>query len=235
MPRVKQGTSRLDELQEVAKDIRGSFLTVEEMTESFIRQAILRGVFRPGERVPQDEIAAALGVSRMPVRASLRPLEAEGLLDIRPHRGAVVASLRREEITELYEMRVLLESYLLERAIAEMTDEDLARLTELAERLEGSDELTERLDARKAFYRELYALAGRPRAAALVEQLRDSVGRYLLLQRVDESSTGHFGLLDFVRNRDQAGAKAWLVSHLLRVSDQLQHLVLDGDADAQPA
>src|SRR4051812_28511643 len=101
MPRVKQEASRLDELQEVAKDIRGSFLTVEEMTESFIRQAILRGVFRPGERVPQDEIAAALGVSRMPVRASLRPLEAEGLLDIRPHRGAIVASLRREEITEL--------------------------------------------------------------------------------------------------------------------------------------
>jgi DNA-binding GntR family transcriptional regulator len=231
MPRVKQEASRLEELQEVAKDIRGSFHTVEEMTESFIRQAILRGVFRPGERVPQDEIDAALGVSRMPVRASLRPLEAEGLLDIRPHRGAVVASLRREELTELYEMRVLLEGYLLERAIALLTEDDLARLEQIAARLEGSDQLTERLDARKDFYHELYALADRPRAAALVEQLRDSVGRYLLLQRVDESSTGHFGLLDFVRGRDAAGAQKWLEVHLHRVSDELAHLVSDAEEE----
>jgi DNA-binding GntR family transcriptional regulator len=232
MTRAKREASRLDQLQDVARGVRGTFHTVEGMTESFIRQAILRGVFRPGERVPQDEIAAALGVSRMPVRASLRPLEAEGLLAIRPHRGAIVASLRREEITELYEMRVLLEGYLIERAIAQLTDGDVERLEEIARRLEGEEELTERLEARRAFYRELYALAGRPRAGALVEQLRDSVGRYLLLQRVDESSTGHFGLLDYVRNRDQAGAKAWLEAHLRKVSDVLQHLVPEADAES---
>lgn len=231
MPRAKQAPSRLDQLQDVARDIRGTFRTAEGMTESFIRQAILRGVFLPGERLPQDEIATALGVSRMPVRASLRPLEAEGLLAIRPHRGAVVASLRREEIAELYEMRILLEVYLLERAIANLTDEDVHRLVSTAERLEGSAELAESLGARRAFYRELYALAGRPRAAALVDQLRDSVGRYLLLQRVDESPTGHFGLLDHVRHRDQAGASAWLEAHLRRVSDVLQHLVPERDPE----
>lgn len=229
MPRVKQEASHLEALQEVAKDIRGSFLTVEEMTETFIRQAILRGVFRPGERVPQDDIAAALGVSRMPVRASLRPLEAEGLLDIRPHRGAIVAALRPEELTELYEMRVLLEGYLLERAIANVDEIVLARLEEIAQRLEGAVELADRLDARKNFYRELYALAERPRAAALVEQLRDSVGRYLLLQRVDESSTGHFELLHLVRNRDGAAAKKWLRAHLHRVSEKLQGMVAEMD------
>jgi DNA-binding GntR family transcriptional regulator len=227
MPKAKQ--ERLDELQDVARDIRGSFHTVEGMTESFIRQAILRGVFRPGERLPQDEIAAALGVSRMPVRASLRPLEAEGLLDIRPHRGAIVAALRREEIAELYEMRILLEAYLLERAIANLTDEDLERLDGLAARLESTEELAERFTARRSFYRELYALAGRPRAEALVEQLRDSVGRYLLLQRVDEGASGHFGLLGYVRKRDAAGGGAWLETHLRRVSDKLQHLVPDED------
>ncbi|MGN6244039.1 MAG: GntR family transcriptional regulator [Motilibacteraceae bacterium] len=211
----------------MAKEIRGSFLTVEEMTESVIRQAILRGVFRPGERVPQDEIAAALGVSRMPVRASLRPLEAEGLLEIRPHRGAVVAALRREEITELYEMRVLLEEYLLKRAMQNLTDGDVARLERIAERVEGADGLTERLDARKEFYRELYLVADRPRAAALVEQLRDSIGRYLLLQRVDDTSKGHLELLDFLRNGDGAGARKWLREHLQRVSSELQHLVPD--------
>jgi DNA-binding GntR family transcriptional regulator len=231
MSTVEPQASRMDQLQEVAKDVRGTFHTIEGMTESFIRQAILRGVFRPGERVPQDEIAAALGVSRMPVRASLRPLEAEGLLAIRPHRGAIVASLRREEITELYEMRILLEGYLVERAIAKFGDGDVERLESIAQQLEGSEELVDRLEARRAFYRALYAFAERPRASAVVEQLRDSVGRYLLLQRVDESTTGHFGLLDYVRNRDQAGAKRWLEEHHRHVSDVLQQHVPEADAE----
>lgn len=228
MPEPKPG-SRLHELQAVAKDMPGAYNTVEGMTEDFIRQAILRGVFPPGERLPQDQIAAALGVSRMPVRASLRQLESEGLLAIRPHRGAIVASLRKEEIAELYEMRIVLEGYLVERAIANLTDADLARLEAITLELEGSSDLAARLDARKRFYRELYALAARPRAAALVEQLRISVGRYLLLQRVDETPSGHFGLLPYLRERDGGAAKAWLEAHLQKVSDELQHLVTEAD------
>lgn len=233
MPRQKQEQPRREELEAVASAVRGSFSTVEEMTESFIREAILQGVLRPGDRLQQDEIAAVLGVSRMPVRASLRQLESEGLLLIRPHRGAVVASLKPAEIAELYELRVLLESYLVGRAIARLTPEATCRLEALAERLEATSELPERLELRRTFYRELYALADRPRAAALVEQLRASVGRYLLLQRVDESPKGHVGLLPFLQNGDAAGARAWLESHLGRVSAELQELVLAAYADAE--
>jgi DNA-binding GntR family transcriptional regulator len=96
MSRVNPVALRLQELQEVAEDVRRSFLTAEEMAGRLIREAILEGVLRPGDRVPQEEIAAALGVSRMPVRRCLRPLEAEGLLDIRPYRGAVVIPIRVE-------------------------------------------------------------------------------------------------------------------------------------------
>ncbi len=78
MPRQKQELPRRSQLEAVASTVRGAFSTVEEMTESFIREAILQGVLRPGDRLQQDEIAAVLGVSRMPVRASLRQLEAEG-------------------------------------------------------------------------------------------------------------------------------------------------------------
>lgn len=225
MPRQKQEQPRRSELEAVAATVRGGFSTVEEMTESFIREAILQGVLRPGERLQQDEIAAVLGVSRMPVRASLRQLESEGLLFLRPHRGAIVASLQPAEIAELYELRILLEGHLVGIAITNLTPEALRTLEELAGRLEATSELAERLELRRAFYRELYALADRPRAAALVEQLRVSVGRYLLLQRVDESRKGHAGLLPYLQDADTEGARAWLTTHLGRVSQELQELV----------
>lgn len=235
MPRQKQEMPRRRELEEVAATIRGGFSTVEEMTESFIREAILQGVMRPGDRLQQDEIAAVLGVSRMPVRASLRQLESEGLLLLRPHRGAVVASLHPDEIAELYELRILLETHLVGLALANLTPEDLQDLEAVAERLEATSELAERLDLRRTFYRDLYGLAGRPRAAALVEQLRASVGRYLLLQRVDESPKGHTGLLPYLQSGDATGARSWLSTHLSRVSEELQELVrtaLGGADDA---
>lgn len=225
MPRQKQEQPRRSELEAVASLVRGAFSTVEEMTESFIREAILQGVLRPGDRLQQDEIAAVLGVSRMPVRASLRQLESEGLLQLRPHRGAVVASLKAAEIAELYELRILLETHLVGLAIGKLTPESLRVLEELAGRLEGTSELPERLELRRTFYRQLYALADRPRAAGLVEQLRASVGRYLLLQRVDETPSGHVGLLPHLQQRDRTGAQSWLTMHLTRVSEELQALV----------
>jgi DNA-binding GntR family transcriptional regulator len=239
VPRQKQELPRRSQLEAVASSVRGGFSTVEEMTESFIREAILQGVLRPGDRLQQDEIAAVLGVSRMPVRASLRQLEAEGLLSLRPHRGAVVASLRPAEIAELYELRILLEGHLVGISIEHLTAEALGALEAVAERLEASSELSERLELRRTFYRQLYALADRPRAAALVEQLRASVGRYLLLQRVDESPKGHVGLLPYLQDRDAPGARAWLTAHLTRVSQELQDLVREaadvGESAPAPA
>jgi DNA-binding GntR family transcriptional regulator len=218
-------SARRDEtLEAIARNVRGTFQTVEDMTQSFIREAILRGVYRPGERLNQDSIATTLGVSRMPVRASLRQLEGEGLLRIHPHRGATVSVLRPDEIAEIYEMRVLLESYLLERAIPHLTDAVLAELRELVAELENETQLEARLEKRKLFYQRLYWLAQRPRAVAQVNALRASVGRYLLLQRLDEH-TSHGGLIGFLEARDTAGAVSWLHQHLGHVCHELQQLV----------
>lgn len=217
------------ELESMAEAIRGSYQTVEGKTQSFIRDAILRGIYRPGERLHQDRIAALLGVSRMPVRASLRQLEAEGLVSVRPHMGATVSVLQPEEIAELYELRILLESYLLEHAIPKLTSERLAELSDLVRRADhdGEDALGDRLERRKAFYRQLYELAERPRALEMADRLRTAVGRYLLLQRVDEHPTAHLELLEYLDVRDVEGAKRWLVEHLGNVSAQLQRQVAD--------
>ncbi len=218
------GVADPEVLNAIADSVRGSFRTVEDMTQSFIREAIIQGVFPPGQRLNLDAIAATLGVSRMPVRASLRQLESEGLLKIHAYRGATVSVLTPEEIAEVYELRVLLELYLLEHAMGNLDDELLDELQLIVNDLEASDELSVRLDKRRFFYETLYARAGRPRALAQVNQLRSAVGRYLLLQRVEPGPV-HFELLDHLRARDIDAAKEWVSSHLQRVSATQEQIV----------
>ena len=211
-------------LSNIADSVRGTFQTVEDMTQSFIREAIIQGVFRPGQRLNLDTIAGSLGVSRMPVRASLRQLENEGLVRIHPYRGVTVSVLRPDEIAEIYELRILLESYLLKLAIEGMDDELVDRLEGIVVDLENAEELSERLDRRYQLYEQLYLRANRPRALAQVNNLRSAVGRYLLLQRVDEQHS-HEELIRHLRNRDTKAATAWLVKHLHKVSARLQAIV----------
>jgi DNA-binding GntR family transcriptional regulator len=212
----------------IADSVRGTFQTVEEMTQSFIREAILQGVFRPGQRLNLDIIAESLGVSRMPVRAGLRQLETEGLVQINRYRGATVSVLRADEIAEIYELRILLESYLLKLAIKGMDDELLHRLETIARSLDEAKEPGAQLEYRYQLYETLYQRANRPRALAQVTSLRGSVGRYLLLQRVDEHH-GHEQLIGFLRARDTRGATSWLSKHLAKVSTKLQQMVAKQD------
>lgn len=216
-------------LSAIADSVRGSFQTVEDMTQSFIREAIIQGAFPPGQRLNLDAIAATLGVSRMPVRASLRQLESEGLLKIHAYRGATVSVLGAKEIAEIYELRIVLESYLLEHAMDNIDDELLEKLRVIVDDLEASTELGDWLDKRSAFYQALYERADRPRALAQVNHLRGAVGRYLLLQRVGEHPV-HEEFFEYLAGRDLDKAEAWLAAHLERVSARLQGMVTAGES-----
>ena len=233
MPRKATGGGRsaedVDRLNAIVESVRRTYHTVEDMTQSFIREAIVTGVFQPGERLNLDAIAATLGVSRMPVRAGLRPLESEGLIQVSPYRGARVSVLGPEEIAEIYELRILLECYLLEQLMGELDDALVDELESIVAQMERTAELGPRLEQRQSFYQTLYERAGRPRTLAQVNKLRGSVGRYLLLQRVQEHH-GHEDFIGFLRARDLAGAQGWLTAHLRKVSSTLQRMVAEGQA-----
>lgn len=220
-------------LGHIASSVRGTFKTVEDMTQAYIREAITQGIFRPGQRLNLDSIAESLGVSRMPVRASLRQLENEGLVQINHYRGATVSVLSPAEIAEIYELRMLLESYLLRLAIESLDDEFLDRLETIVAELENAESLNDRLERRYQMYEELYRRADRPRALAQVNNLRGAVGRYLLLQRVDEHHS-HEELIKHLRNRDADAAVEWLVHHLKKVMTKLQTIVAR-EEEAAPA
>jgi DNA-binding GntR family transcriptional regulator len=112
------------------------FHTLQEQVTAKIREAIFTQVYKPGERLIQDELASRLGVSRMPVREALRCLEREGLVAFLPHKGAQVIGFRREDIEELYYLRALLEGITVQKSMNFLTDLDKAELKLLVEKMD---------------------------------------------------------------------------------------------------
>jgi DNA-binding GntR family transcriptional regulator len=201
------------------------FRTVADMAYETIREGILTGVFKPGERLRQDQLAEAIGVSRIPVRSALLKLESNGLVTFHPYRGAVVNTLSVNELREIYEIRGVLEAHALRKAMNAMTPGRLERLEQLAVELnavEGSDEFLRR---RTDFYRELYDHEHQPQIVALIERLREDAARYMVERNLDYArrpgERDHAQVLNFLQTGDVEGALRWLADHLERVCEQL--------------
>ncbi|WP_144475723.1 GntR family transcriptional regulator [Cytobacillus oceanisediminis] len=113
-----------------------NFHTLQEKVTDMIRESIFTQVYKPGERLIQDELASRFGVSRMPVREALRCLEREGLVIFLPHKGAQVIGFRREDIEELYYLRALLEGITVQKSMNFLTKKDRTELSLLVEKMD---------------------------------------------------------------------------------------------------
>ena len=158
-------------------------LSIPESIRDSLRERILSGDFAEGEALVQDVLATEYGVSRMPVREALRQLEAMGLVAMRTHRGAVVTTVPTEQVEELFELRALLESDLLARALPRMADQDIAEAGEILDRLETSYRQQDMASWGRlnwAFHRRLYLPAQRTQTLAIVESVNLQTERFML-------------------------------------------------------
>jgi DNA-binding GntR family transcriptional regulator len=101
-----------------------------------LRVLILTGDYGPDERLIEEQLAERLGVSRTPIRQALTMLEAEGLVEIAPNRGATVCSFSTEDVWDIYDLRAVLEGYAARRAAERIEGGELGRLRELAGEME---------------------------------------------------------------------------------------------------
>ena len=188
-----------------------------------LREMILRGEFQEGEQLRQDAIAASFQVSRIPVREALRQLEAEGLITIVAHRGAVVSSLSSEEIEELFDIRAVLECEVLRLSIPNLTEADFERAEEIlrvydkALWMQGDVSSWGRLNSQ--FHAVLYGRANRPHFMSIIRQINNNGERYTGLQlyltrAFERAKKEHRQLLQLCRKRDVEGACALLKQHI---------------------
>jgi DNA-binding GntR family transcriptional regulator len=146
-----------------------------------LREAIIGGDLRPGERVRQEDVAARLGVSVAPVREALRILEQEGQVTYLPRRGYFVTELEYEDLTEIYGLRRLLEERAATAALPRLQTADVARIRsaarDCAEAVQDGDVLTE-LAANRRFHFAIMEPAGQPHLLRLIRLLWDSTEAY---------------------------------------------------------
>jgi DNA-binding GntR family transcriptional regulator len=200
-----------------------------------LRDKILRGEFREGEQLRQHAIADELAVSRIPVREAFRQLEAEGLIKIIDHRGAMVAALSPDEIQELFDIRAALESVTLRQSVPRLTDDDLAR----AEKALGAYELALGDESdfdvwgelHWKFHSTLYAAANRTRSLSLIQTINNNADRYIRLHILfsrdahRHARDEHRAILELCRRRDAEGACRLLEQHISKAGRDMKEFM----------
>jgi DNA-binding GntR family transcriptional regulator len=184
-----------------------------------LREAILRGIFKEGESLRQDEIATEFGVSRIPVREALKQLEAEGLVSLQRNRGATVAILSPTEAQEIFEIRSSLETKALELAIPNLKTEDLEKATEILIATDRATEVVSWGQLNWEFHTILYAPCNRPRLLGMLKTLHINIDRYVRLQMsemnyLQQSQKEHDRILDACMRRDIPDAIEQLKKHI---------------------
>lgn len=188
--------------------------TLRERILGTIREAILSGQLKPGEKVAEPELAERFGISRTPIREAFRQLESEGYLTVIPRKGAVVTDLSEREVEEFYSIKSILEGYAARMAAEKMTVKDFDRLEAINERL---GQLAEAGDVKTFFrvhdeFHEVFIrAAGNDKLFTLIGQLLRKFNRLRMASlglpgRMEISVQEHVKILEAFRQHD--GEKA---------------------------
>lgn len=200
--------------------------TVVKNVVKRLRDVILDGTLKKGDRLIQEEWAAKLQVSRMPIREALAQLEMEGLVELVPHKGAVVTPITNENIEEIYVTRALLEGLAAQKSLPFLTSEHKRQLHGILlqmEELDLTDEKNEeyiRLNA--DFHQILMSGCPWPRLRKMIETLGISpIAPNLLIDYYQETQMEHRAIYEAVLRGDIAELRAAVEFHILRTKNNL--------------
>jgi DNA-binding GntR family transcriptional regulator len=225
-------------MNDSAESARESAL-VDDLAER-IRQRITAGEFPIGMQLRQAALANEFKVSRTPVREALRKLQAGGLITVTPHRGAVVRVPAPWEVRDAYEVRAELEGLAAERAATRSGPSDIAKLERANDTMrkgaqratkpskQSGGKLQPTTAANDTFHMVILEAAGNERLAQVIQQINESFPRNVLAQvlvddpglravNVDE----HDAIIQALRNRDGAAARAAMREHVLSAGNHL--------------
>jgi DNA-binding GntR family transcriptional regulator len=195
---------------------------------SYVRDLVLRDELKPGDRIRQEDIAERLGISRAPVREALRMLEAEGLTEHEPNKGARVPKLTMHELDVIYRMRERLEPLALTESLRQLSDDDHARLEDLQRQIEKNDDLDRFLQLDREFHLGTYSGCHIDPLNAIVTRLWNSTQHYRRAyvalsgqERMWVVNSEHRLLLDAVVRRDATDAERFLEGHIRRTRIEL--------------
>jgi DNA-binding GntR family transcriptional regulator len=198
-----------------------------------LREQILSNAHPSGTQLRQDALAASFGVSRIPVREALIQLEAEGLVQMVPHKGAVVTELSRDEVNDIFDLRVILETRLFRDSIPRLTGPDFEEIDHLQAQFAAAirkRDLSKWGVLNQALHAALYARATLPQTASVVATLLQKSDRYTRVQLSSDKARRraereHALLIDLAREARVSEACECLSSHIETVRTDLLRML----------
>lgn len=161
--------------------MQDAFLPLREVVFKTLRQAILKGDLKPGERLMEMHLAEKLGVSRTPIREAIRQLELEGLVVMVPRKGAHVARITEKSMSDVLEVRLALDKLAVQLACDRINESQKQKLIEKKNEFEDAVTLGETDKIAKAdvnFHDVIFEASGNMRLGQMVNNLAEQMYRY---------------------------------------------------------
>lgn len=198
------------------------YLPLRDVVFQTLREAILRGTIKPGERLMEIQLSQQLGVSRTPVREAIRMLELEGLVNMTPRKGAAVAAISEKSLRDVLEVRCALEELSVRLACERMSWEQFEKLrmanVKFAQVAESED-ITVIAKSDEAFHDIIYYSTDNDKLILLLNQLREQMYRYRvehikMKERRSLLIREHQEIIDALRERDSQTAVLVMRRHI---------------------
>lgn len=188
--------------------------TLREKILETIRESILKGQLKPGEKVAEPELAERFGISRTPIREAFRQLESEGYLTVIPRKGAVVTALSERAVEEFYAIKSILEGYAAQMATENLTDKDIEKLEAINRKLQNlADEgdVKTFFKVHNEFHEVFIQAAGNEKLQELINQLMLKFNRFRLASlalpgRMEISVKEHEKIIKAFKRKDGSQA-----------------------------
>ena len=199
-----------------------SYQPLREVVCDALRDAIVKGTLKPGERLMEIKLAEELGVSRTPVREAVRKLELEGYVIMIQRRGTYVANMSIRDINEIFEIRTALESLSNGLAAERITEEELEQLQRLLVTIGGyikSGDMEKIVETDIEFHELLYKAARNNRLVGIISNLREQLTRFRTISmsfpgRIETTLEEHRAIVEAIAQGDVKAAKRAAERHM---------------------
>ena len=211
-----------------------AFLPLRDVVFNTLREAILKGDLKPGERLMELQLAAQLGVSRTPIREAIRMLEQEGLAVTVPRKGAEVAKMTLKGMEDVLEIREALDILACQLACVRITEEQLALLEEKKKAFEDSlksGNVREIAETDVAFHDVIYDATNNPKLVNMLNNLREQIYRYRVEYLKNEENypkliTEHNAIFDALSNHSQDAAIISIREHVKNQAIAVKEVII---------
>ena len=202
--------------------ILDDYLPLRDVVFNTLRQGILRGDLKPGERLMEIHLANRLGVSRTPIREAIRMLELEGLVTMVPRKGAEVARISKQDLRDVLEVRKSLDSLAVSLACERITDDEKEALqsaeTEFERSIESGDATTI-AEADVKFHDVILAASKNGRLMQMINNLAERMYRYRLEYIKDKRNhprliEEHRRIIKYIKEGDEVNARVAIEGHI---------------------